>query len=179
MTVSLAFPRKEASCLGLSPRRNMAENPKVGVWVPYTPNRVPKSRFPFVGPFFVMAPDIKEGSLYSPVNHHFTKKEGVCKLAQGAMSKTTERGNLSYACHLAMGQNPVPPVHIPIPTKIGSKVGGEFTYQPKWDPKTSHVVLFANHLDNATSDKSPSVCQARCAITIGQCLRETGCPAFP
>ena len=33
-----------------------------------------------------------------------------------------------------MGQNSVPPVHVPIPTKIGSKMGGEFTYQPKWDP---------------------------------------------
>ena len=30
----------------------------------------------------------------------------------------------------------VPPVNMPIPTKIGSKMGGEFTYQPKWDPKT-------------------------------------------
>ena len=30
--------------------------------------------------------------------------------------------------------NPVPPVNIPIPTKIGSKMGGEFTYQPKWNP---------------------------------------------
>ena len=35
-----------------------------------------------------------------------------------------------------MGQKPVPPLNIPIPTKIGSKTGGEFTYQPKWDPKT-------------------------------------------
>ena len=33
---------------------------------------------------------------------------------------------------MAMGQNPEPPVNIPIPTKIGSKMGGEFTYQ--WDP---------------------------------------------
>ena len=38
--------------------------------------------------------------------------------------------------HAAMGQNPVPPANIPIPTKIGSKMGGEFTYRPKWDPKT-------------------------------------------
>ena len=38
--------------------------------------------------------------------------------------------------HMAMRQNPVPPVNIPIPTKISSKLGGEFTYQPKWDPKT-------------------------------------------
>ena len=33
--------------------------------------------------------------------------------------------------HLAMGQKPVPPVNIPIPTKIGSKLGGEFTEHPK------------------------------------------------
>ena len=32
----------------------------------------------------------------------------------------------------------VPPVNIRLnpTTKIGSKMGGEFTYQPKWDPKT-------------------------------------------
>ena len=29
---------------------------------------------------------------------------------------------------MAMGQNPVPPVNIPIPTQIGSKMGGELTY---------------------------------------------------
>ena len=33
-----------------------------------------------------------------------------------------------------VGQNPVPVVNIPIPTRIGSKMDGEFTYQPKWDP---------------------------------------------
>ena len=33
---------------------------------------------------------------------------------------------------LAMGQNPVLSVNIPIPTKIGSKMGGAPT--PKWDP---------------------------------------------
>ena len=33
---------------------------------------------------------------------------------------------------MAMGQNPVPPVNIPIPTIIGSKMGGAPT--PKWDP---------------------------------------------
>ena len=37
---------------------------------------------------------------------------------------------------MAMGRKPVPPVNIPIPTKLGSKMGGEFTYPPKWDPKT-------------------------------------------
>ena len=40
-----------------------------------------------------------------------------------------------YKQHLrqmAMSQNPVNPVNIPIPTKLGSKIGGEFTCQPKW-----------------------------------------------
>ena len=46
---------------------------------------------------------------------------------------------------LAMGQNPVPPVNIPIPTKIGPKMGGEFTYQPKWDA----LVLTHGHLISA------------------------------
>ena len=41
---------------------------------------------------------------------------------------------------MAMCQNSLPPVNIPIPTKIGSKMGGEFTYQPKWDP-----ICFDNH----------------------------------
>ena len=36
--------------------------------------------------------------------------------------------------YVAMGQKPVPLVNIPIPIEIGSKMGGEFTYQPKWDP---------------------------------------------
>ena len=30
--------------------------------------------------------------------------------------------------NVAMGQNPVPPVSIPIPTKIGPTMGGAFTY---------------------------------------------------
>ena len=36
---------------------------------------------------------------------------------------------------VAMGQNPVPPVNILIPTKMGSTMGGEFTNPPKCDPK--------------------------------------------
>ena len=46
------------------------------------------------------------------------------------------RGSSVVSSYMAMGQNPVPPVNIPIPTKIRSKMGGEFTYQPTWDPKT-------------------------------------------
>ena len=40
-----------------------------------------------------------------------------------------------FSFHLGMGQKPGPQVNIPIPTKIGSKMGGEFTYPPKRDPK--------------------------------------------
>ena len=43
----------------------------------------------------------------------------------------TFRARISFT-DLAMGQTPVPPVNIPIPTKIGSKMGGAPT--PKWDP---------------------------------------------
>ena len=55
--------------------------------------------------------------------------------------------SLSQRCgQMAVGQNPVPPVNIPIPSKIGSKMGGEFTYQPKWDPNTVlHNQSVANH----------------------------------
>ena len=43
------------------------------------------------------------------------------------------------APHLAMGQEPVPPVNIPIPTKIDSKMGGN-SPTPTWDP-----IGFDNH----------------------------------
>ena len=33
--------------------------------------------------------------------------------------------------HLAMGQKPVPPVNIPIPTKIDSKMGGIISFDPQ------------------------------------------------
>ena len=48
------------------------------------------------------------------------------------------------ATQMTMGQDPVPPVNIPLPTKIGSQMGGEFTNQPKWDPKTvlTHSQMF-------------------------------------
>ena len=42
---------------------------------------------------------------------------------------------------MAMGQNPVPPVNIPIPSNIGSKMGGEFTY-----PKMVPLVLTHSHI---------------------------------
>ena len=39
---------------------------------------------------------------------------------------------------MAMGQNPnrTPSEHPNPTTKIGPKMDGEFTYPPKWDPKT-------------------------------------------
>ena len=71
--------------------------------------------------------------------------------------------------HMAMGQNPVPPVNIPIPTKIGSKTGGEFTYQPKWDPKTvltttpmsSQPQLASSSFSKSRSTTSRSMFQPR------------------
>ena len=57
----------------------------------------------------------------------------------GQMVNTSTLFNLP---NMAMGQNPVPPVNIRIPTKIGPKMGGEFTQSPKWDPKTSSGEFF-------------------------------------
>ena len=54
-------------------------------------------------------------------------------------AKRRKKGNRTgKPAHLAMGQNPnrTPGEHPDSPTKIGSKMGGECTYQPKWDPKT-------------------------------------------
>ena len=48
--------------------------------------------------------------------------------------------DLLFQRGMAMGQNPVPPVNIPIPTKIGSKMGGELT-----DPKMGSQNGFDNH----------------------------------
>ena len=46
---------------------------------------------------------------------------------------------LSGMAHMAMGQNPnrTPSERQKKNTKIGPNMGGEFTYQPKWDPKTA------------------------------------------
>ena len=59
-----------------------------------------------------------------------------------------------------MGQNPVPPVNIPIPTKIGSKMGGEFTYQPKWDPKTVLTTTAACYLPSNQEPPSGATWEA-------------------
>ena len=56
---------------------------------------------------------------------------------------------------MAMGQNPVPPVNIPIPTKIGSKMGGEFTY-----PKTLPLVLTHSHMADSQLDVPRSLAAA-------------------
>ena len=45
--------------------------------------------------------------------------------------KTAQKGTINSKKrrrHVAMGQKPVPQLNIPFPTKIGSKLGGEFTY---------------------------------------------------
>ena len=62
---------------------------------------------------------------------------------------------------MSMGQNPIPPVNIPIPTQIGSRMGGA-PKTPKWDPsvltttaiskttypKMAPLVLTHSHLQN-------------------------------
>ena len=70
---------------------------------------------------------------------HFRK--GPFRLSQ------TARCSFQFDCscpvhYLAMAQNPgYPPVNIPIPPKLGSKMGGEFTY-----PKMVPLVLTHSHL---------------------------------
>ena len=54
----------------------------------------------------------------------------------GGLNGTPKKKPNFVGLYLDMGQSPVLPVNIPIPTKIGSKIGGEFTNPPKWDPKT-------------------------------------------
>ena len=56
------------------------------------------------------------------------------------LATCSEDSCLWLANDLAMGQNPKPGypqwLHPNPTTKIGSTMGGEFTHQPKWDPKT-------------------------------------------
>ena len=47
----------------------------------------------------------------------------------------------------------VPPVNIPIATKIGFKMGGEFIYQPKWDTKTV-LTTATSKLATAAAERS-------------------------
>ena len=52
------------------------------------------------------------------------------------------------------------PVNIPIHTKIGSTMGGEFTYQPKWDPmgfdNHGHIPSACSWMGYLAPDGSPS-----------------------
>ena len=51
------------------------------------------------------------------------------KLTEGCCHGTVLLNKNRFLFHdMAMGQNPAPPVNLPIPTKIGYKIGGEFTY---------------------------------------------------
>ena len=49
---------------------------------------------------------------------------GTPKISGFRLVSDTKQGS-----YKAMGQNPVPPMNIPIPTKIGSKMGGAPTNQ--------------------------------------------------
>ena len=56
----------------------------------------------------------------------------------------------------------VPPVNIRFnPTTIGSEMGGEFTYQPKWDPKTVLTTAISPMGGNVARDR-PLRCFPRC-----------------
>ena len=66
---------------------------------------------------------------------------GRVEFSHGKVEGTVGVPNLILRqTHMAMGFSKskarTPREHQPIPTTICSKIGGEFTYQPKWDPKT-------------------------------------------
>ena len=64
---------------------------------------------------------------------------------------------LEIGIHMAMGQNPVPPVNIPIPTEIPeipTKMGGAPT--PKWDPIGVDPRPYQRNLHHGSHRKSPS-----------------------
>ena len=88
-------------------------------------------------------PPRSEGFLFEGVAHVFSRKVAERHAKDCTFSRTLPlRSSFcsmdppALHCHVAMGQNPVPPVNIPIPTKKGSKMGGEFTY-----PKLAPLVL--------------------------------------
>ena len=70
-----------------------------------------------------------------------------------------ERGG-SLLRDLAMGQNPIPPVNVPIPTKIGSKMGGEFMY-PKMGSKTVLTTTAVFGLQGGGLQAAPGALRAR------------------
>ena len=54
----------------------------------------------------------------------------------------------------------VPPANIPIPTKIGSNMGGEFTYRPKWYQNgVDNHAIFREQRPAATKTRSKAVFQ--------------------
>ena len=71
-------------------------------------------------------------------------KTCTCKCPFPRRLPASFQGRRDHFEDVTMGQNPVPPMNIPIPTKIGSKMGGEFTY-PKmgshWFETHSHVTF--------------------------------------
>ena len=80
-------------------------------------------------------------------------QQGIVNSRHLLQSKTLQNGNASP---FGLPTWPwvkiqiVPQVNIPIPTKIGSEMGGEFTYQPKWDRSQ-------NAFDNHSLTKGPKV----------------------
>ena len=69
-------------------------------------------------------------------------------------------GPQALQAQMAMGQKPIPPVNIPIPTEIGSKMGGEFTY-PKMVPVVlTHSQIFPLHIPTEPPAESTRSTQA-------------------
>ena len=60
-------------------------------------------------------------------------------------------------------------MNIQIPAKIGSEMGGEFTYQPKWDPKTVLTTPIQSGVDAEDREQHrPGGFQAAKGLQCGQ-----------
>ena len=100
----------------------------------------------------------------------------MCKLpAKGYLWSSTLARQLS-CCHVAMGQNPAPPVNIPIPTKL-TKMGGEFTY-PQNGTKTglTHSHLGSSLVAMSKSHLLRGLCpDCEFQASSGNGVLDTGC----
>ena len=85
--------------------------------------------------------------------------KSFCCLGHDGLPLKAVLGGGGSICHMAMGQNPVPSVNIPIPTKIGSKMGGALK-TPKWTNQNPFPLTLA-----LTTPGLPLGITARAAIT--------------
>ena len=75
------------------------------------------------------------GEPWSIIRHQRTRSPpgwtGLVRATQIGWSGKLITYTYRYRLHLAMGQKPGPPVNIPIPAKIGSKMGGTLAFDPQ------------------------------------------------